>query len=369
MKVLVLNCGSSSVKYDVFHDGVNVRTGAAERVVDHRAAVDAVLDEAIAAAGAPDVVGHRVVHGGERFRAAVIINDDVLQGIRDCVPLAPLHNPANIAGIAAARARLPNVPQVAVFDTAFHATLPDDAYRYALPARATDRVRGEDSVRRYGFHGTSHGYVAARAAALLGRPLGELRLITLHLGNGASACAIDRGASVDTSMGMTPLEGLVMGTRSGDVDPAVVLRLARELGVDAADKLLHKESGLLGLSGLSHDMRDLERAAADGHAGADLAIRVFARRVKKTIGAYAAVLGALDAVVFTGGIGEHSARVRRLSCEGTAVVGAVLDDAKNDARGDGDRDIAAASSRARILVVPTDEERAIADEAARLLRA
>lgn len=384
---VVVNCGSSSVKLDVllFPSEDNPLSVLVERVgkpgtrmIVHRTedqkeeravdvkdvagAVGLVLDEVSAAGFVPDVMGHRVVHGGDRFSDSVTIDDAVIEQIRACIPLAPLHNPANLAGIETARARLPQIAHVAVFDTAFHQTLPPEAYLYAVP-RA---LHEEEGVRRYGFHGTSHRYVAERAAAFFGRPIETLHLVTLHLGNGCSACAIDRGKSVDTTMGMTPLEGLVMGTRSGDIDPAVVLRLARERGLDATEKLLNQESGLLGLSRKSNDMRDLEAAARGGDADADLAIRVFCRRVKKTIGAYAAVLHGLDAIVFTGGIGENSARVRAEVCRGLDVLGALLDEKKNSAGGRGERDLASLDSRARILVIPTDEERAIARDALRL---
>jgi acetate kinase len=385
--VVVVNCGSSSVKLDVFalpsednplsivvervgKPGTRIVVQRTEDqkesrdvdVKDVAGAVALVLDEVHKAGFTVDVMGHRVVHGGARFSDSVRIDDGVLDAIRACVPLAPLHNPANLAGIETARARLPHVAHVAVFDTAFHQTLPPEAYHYALPRWLHD----DEGVRRYGFHGTSHRYVAERAAAFFGRPIETLRLVTLHLGNGCSACAVDGGRSVDTSMGMTPLEGLVMGTRSGDVDPAVVLRLAREKGVDAAEKILNQESGLLGLSRKSHDMRDLEKAAAAGDIDADLAIRVFARRAKKTVGAYAAALGGLDAIVFTGGIGENSIRLRREICKGLDVLGAIVDDRKNERDTRGERDLASMDSRVRILVIPTDEERAIARDALRL---
>ncbi len=392
--VAVVNCGSSSVKLDVFFlpsednplSALVERVGTAEaRLVLKRAsaggepeareeravsapdpasAVTLVLDAVAAAGFVPEAVGHRVVHGGERFAEAVLIDDAVLAAIEACAPLAPLHNPANLAGLAVARARLPDVPHVAVFDTAFHQSLAPEAYLYALP-----RVLHEQhGLRRYGFHGTSHGYVAERAAKFFGRDLSTLNLVTLHLGNGCSACAIAGGRSVDTSMGMTPLEGLVMGTRSGDVDPAVVLRLARMHGIDGAERVLLKESGLLGLSRTSHDMRDLERAAAEGNADADLAVRIFARRAAKVVGAYAVVLGDVDAVIFTGGIGENSARVRREVCQGLRVVGALLDERRNTGDLQGERDLASSDSRVRLLVIPTDEERAIAQETARLAR-
>jgi acetate kinase len=386
--VMVVNCGSSSVKLDVFvlpsednplsvHVDRVGKPGTRISVMrppdqkesrdaeagDVRKAVGLAIDEVTAAGFAPELVGHRVVHGGDKFSDSVLVTEEVLAHIRECVPLAPLHNPANLAGIEVARARVPLAPQVAVFDTAFHQTLAPEAYLYAVPrALHTDKA-----VRRYGFHGTSHRYVSERAASFFGRPIETLRLVTLHLGNGCSACAVDAGKSVDTSMGMTPLEGLVMGTRSGDLDPAVVLRLARELGVDEAEALLNQKSGLLGLSnGKSNDMRDLEAAAKEGDVDADLAIKVFARRAKKTVGAYAAAMGGLDAIVFTGGIGENSARVRAEVCAGLNVLGALLDDRKNARSDRGERDLASMDSRVRILVIPTDEERAIALDAQRL---
>lgn len=385
---MVVNCGSSSVKLDVFvwpsEDNplsVHVdRVGKAgtrlsvmrpgdqkesrdANAPDVRAAVGLAIDEVTAAGFAVDIVGHRVVHGGDKFSDSVRIDDAVLDAIRQCVPLAPLHNPANLAGIEVARARVPLAPQVAVFDTAFHQTLAPEAYLYAIPRS----LHVDKGVRRYGFHGTSHRYVAERAAAFFGRPASTLRLVTLHLGNGCSACAIDAGRSVDTTMGMTPLEGLVMGTRAGDLDPAVVLKLARDLGVDEAEALLNHKSGLLGLSnGKSNDMRDLEKAASDGDKDADLAIKVFARRARKTVGAYAAAMGGIDAVVFTGGIGENSVRVRGEICAGLGVLGALIDERKNTRADKGERDIASMDSRVRILVIPTDEERAIALDAQRL---
>lgn len=390
--VVVMNCGSSSVKLDVlvFPEGACTLRARVERVgrpgtrlamqregpaaearmlggaavgASMATAVHAVLEEVERAGIQPAAVGHRVVHGGARFHESTRIDDEVLEAIRACVPLAPLHNPANLEGIEAARLRLPQVPQVAVFDTAFHQTMEPEAFLYALP-RALHRDEG---VRRYGFHGTSHRYVAEEAAHLLGRPLASLRMVTLHLGNGCSACAIDAGRSVETSMGMTPLEGLVMGTRSGDVDPAVVLRLARARGVDGAEQLLNAESGLLGLSGRSQDMRDLERAAAEGDADAELAIRAFVHRARKAVGAYAVTLGALDALVFTGGIGENSARVRRDVCRGLEVLGVHIDEALNTEPSHAARDIAPPGAASRLLVIPTNEELAIARDALRLV--
>ena len=311
MNVLVINCGSSSVKYQVVDtdSGKAIIAGKVERLGeqgrDHRAALLGILAETeqFKVAG----VGHRVVHGGDEFHDACALTDDVVQAIDRCIPLAPLHNPANLAGIRAAREALPDVPHVAVFDTAFHARMPRRARTYAI----NQELATGHGIRRYGFHGTSHAYVAQRAAEFLGRPLDELRLITCHLGSGASACAVEFGHSVETSMGMTPLEGLVMGSRSGDIDPGIVLALARKLGVDEVDQLLNRNSGLAGLSGHGNDLRDIQSRAADGDDGARLAISVFAHRVRKYIGAYAAVMGGVDAVILTGGIGQNSVQMRK----------------------------------------------------------
>jgi len=384
--IVVVNCGSSSVKIDAFDllAKDNTASFAVERVgtdkavmkasiggvdtktelghVDHAGAVAAVFAELHKGGIEIDAVGHRVVHGGDRFSDSVVVGAAVKAAIEACFPLAPLHNPANLKGIDAVTAALPGVPQVAVFDTAFHQTLPEVAWRYAIPKALAD----EHGWRRYGFHGTSHRYVAERAAEFFARPVETLRLVTLHLGNGSSACAIDGGKSVDTTMGLTPLEGLMMGTRSGDVDPSIVLRLAREVGVDEAEKVLSSKSGLLGIAGVS-DMRDLVAAADGGSADATLAIAMFARRARKTVGALACAMGGMDAVVFTGGIGENSARVRAEICDGLRVVGALLHDKKNEASSSAERDLSTMDSRARILVIPTDEERAIAWDVKRLV--
>jgi acetate kinase len=384
--IVVVNCGSSSVKLDAFDleakralwSGVVERVGTDKATlksergeqkverslgeVDHEGAVAALLDEVKGAGVEVAAVGHRVVHGGTRFRDSVVVDDDVIAAIEACVPLAPLHNPPNLKGLAAIKARLPGVTSVAVFDTAFHQTLPEAAWRYALPRELADT----HAMRRFGFHGTSHRYVAGRAAEFFARPLETLKLVTLHLGNGCSACAIDAGQSVDTTMGMTPLEGLVMGTRVGDIDPAIVLQLARTVGVDETETLLNKKSGLLGLSGVSHDMRDVIAAADGGNAAAAVAIDIFTRRARKTVGALACAMGGLDAIVFTGGIGENSARVRAGICDGLRVVGALLHERKNNAASTAERDLSTMDSRARILVIPTDEERAIADDVRRL---
>ncbi|KAA6184404.1 acetate kinase [Thiohalocapsa marina] len=334
-----------------------------EEEIDHL--LQALKDgEALAEAAELAAVGHRVVHGGEAFHLPTLVDDDVIEAIRHMSPLAPLHNPANLDGILVARELFPGIPHVAVFDTAFHQTMPRTAYRYAIP----DYLYREHWVRRYGFHGTSHHYVAKRAAHMLGKPLEQCNLITLHLGNGASATAIRDGASVDTSMGMTPLEGLVMGTRCGDLDPAIHFYLSKHLGLDndTLDDLLNRQSGLLGLCGVN-DMREIQRKAQQGDEAAELAIGVTCHRLKKYIGAYYAELGRVDAIVFTGGIGENDAETRARSCAGLERLGIELDPQANtrphDQLTDLERDIATAASPVRLLVIPTDEELEIARQA------
>ncbi len=391
MKVIVLNVGSTSVKYHLYDmdteatlaSGVVERVGSAEalhkwRVGDAKqeakvSAPDAraALDVALAALGRQfdpkDVraVGHRVVHGGEKLIAPTVVTDEVKQVIRACSLYAPLHNPANLAGIEAAQAALPDATHVAVFDTAFHAELPEHAYVYALPY---DLYLGQ-GIRRYGFHGPSHQYLALRAAEFLRTDASRLKLITCHLGGGCSVAAIENGRSVDTSMGMTPLEGLVMGTRGGDLDPGIVpLLLAGGMPPGELDALLNKKSGVLGISGLSADFRDLQRAADEGHTRARLAIDAFVHRLKKYVGAYAAVMGGVDAIVLSGGIGENSVRVRAALCDSLVYMGVVVDEEANvtcDARGAGVVDIATARAPTRVLVVATNEELMIAREAAR----
>ncbi len=389
MKVLVLNCGSSSIKLDLLDpsSGERVAKARVERLggeeatmridggeptplpgVDHSSALAEAL-KLIVGKGAIDAVGHRVVHGGERFAEPVRIDDAVEAAIEELIPLAPLHNPANLAGIRAARALLPELPQVAIFDTAFHATLPRRARAYALPAEIAERA----GLRRYGFHGTSHRWVAEQAARHLGEDLRDLRIITCHLGNGASVTAVEHGRSVETSMGMTPLEGLVMGTRSGDLDPGIVLRLLRDEGmdVDAVDQLLNRESGLAGLSGVGNDMRDIEERAAEGDEPCRLALQVFAHRLRKYIGAYAAVMGGVDAIVFTGGIGEKSALMRHRAAQRLGFLGARLDEARNrSVTLTHDAPVAVVSeahSRVKIMAVATDEARAIACDTQKLV--
>jgi acetate kinase len=371
VNIFVLNAGSSSVKYSILNpdDGVVIRSGNVDRIgvpdssiPDHATALVQILAEV---AGTPiDAVGHRIVHGGERFTDATLIDDGVEAAIDELSELAPLHNPAGLAGIRAARTALPDVPQVAVFDTSFHATMPAAASTYAIDAELA-RTHG---IRRYGFHGTSYRYVSGVAAELLGRPLEELKLVVLHLGNGASAVAIDGGRSVDTSMGLTPLEGLVMGTRSGDLDPAIPFHLARVagMGIDELDDLLNKRSGLLGLSGRA-DMREVQAAAESGDADAALALDVYLHRIRHYVGAYAAVLGGIDALVFTAGVGENSPVVRERTVAGLGFLGLRLDPEANAARSRDARVISAAASPAAVLVVPTNEELEIARQTAALV--
>ena len=388
MKVLVINCGSSSIKYQLFEmdgerllaRGIVEKIGEGAAVVKHTAGEHAVRYEApiadheqafahiakalmdpndgvIASPGELDAVGHRVVHGGESFVASTRITDEVVATIEQFSGLAPLHNPPNLVGIRCAEKTFPGKPHVAVFDTAFHQTMPRHAYVYALPYK----LYTEGRIRRYGFHGTSHRFVAARAAEILGIPPDQFNAITCHLGNGCSMAAVAGGRSVDTTMGLTPLEGLVMGTRSGDIDPAIIFHLARTngLGLDEIDDLLNKKAGLLGLSGLSNDTRPLLDAAPSNRQ-ARLALDVFCYRVRKYVGAYLAVLGRTDAVILTGGIGENAASLRRQILEGLGGLGLELDDAANAAAAGREADISTPGSRVRILVVPTNEELMIA---------
>jgi len=410
MHVLVINCGSSSIKSEVIDTQTGRRHGAftIERIgerregsdeatsrlrwggawaaaggddpgqpiagSDHAAALAVVLPELRARLEAADLglagVVHRVVHGGERFAEPARIDAEVEAAIEALIPLAPLHNPANLAGIRAAQELLPGLEHVAVFDTAFHQSLPRRAQAYAIP-RALAREHG---IRRYGFHGPSHAHVAAAAAAHLGEDLRDLRIITAHLGNGCSICAVEYGRSVETSMGMTPLEGLAMGTRSGDLDPGVILHLLRSgvLDLDGLDRMLNNHSGLAGLSGVGNDMRDIEQRAGEGDEDCRLALHVFAHRLRKYIGAYAAVMGGVDAIVFTGGIGQNSALIRHRACQRLEFLGAKLDEDRNrDARVDAGADkvarISADNSRVRLLAIATDEQLELAREAAALL--
>ena len=390
MDVLVVNCGSSSIKADILDADTGLRRvrarvqrlrtpqcsvtfdrGIEEPLgeLDHEGAL-AIILERMLETGAVSAVGHRVVHGGESFTAPTRVDHGVLEGLEALCDLAPLHNPNNLAGIRAARAALPDVVHVAVFDTAFHATLPARARAYALPTELAQRL----GLRRYGFHGPSHGWVAKRAAEHLETDIRDLRLITCHLGNGCSMAAVEYGRSVETSMGLTPLEGLVMGTRCGDVDPGLLLELMRraQLDADSLDHLLNRESGLAGLSGVGNDLRDIEERAAAGDDSCRLAIHVFAHRVRKYIGAYAAVMGGLDGVVFTGGIGENSALMRHRIAQRLEFLGARLDEDRNrDAKVDRAQpvfEISPARSRVALLVVATDEEHAIAKQTSKLVR-
>ena len=388
-RVLVLNSGSSSVKYQLLdmRDASRLAVGLVERIgeetsrlvhtpltggagkrerigsiADHSAALKAVAEELTQdglGLDSPELaaIGHRVVHGGLKFTAPTVITDEVLAEIERLIPVAPLHNPANITGIRTAQALRPDLPQVAVFDTAFHTTMPESAARYAIDVETADAHR----IRRYGFHGTSHAYVSRETAALLGKDPSEVNVIVLHLGNGASASAVAGGRCVDTSMGMTPLEGLVMGTRSGDIDPAVTFHLKRVAGMSAddIDELLNKKSGLLGLCG-DNDMREIRRRIDEGDERARLAFEIYIHRLKKYIGAYYAVLGRVDAIAFTAGVGETAASVREAAIAGLEELGMTLDPELNAERSDQARIISAASARVAVAVVPTDEEMEIA---------
>ncbi len=372
-RVLVVNAGSSSLKLELFPDKFSLhveRIGGdaavtasfaeveAETIPNHETALKVCLEALSEAVDLETVraVGHRVVHGGEVYTEPTVITDEVIKTLRDLSALAPLHNPANIEGILAARALLPHAFQVAVFDTAFHSTLPPKAYLYGLPLDYY--LQG---VRKYGFHGTSHDYVTREAARLLDKPREALKIVSLHLGNGSSAAAVSQGKSVDTSMGMTPLDGLLMGTRTGEIDPGVLLHLLED-GMSTPDltTLLNKRSGLLGLSGVSNDMRDVRAAAADGNEAARAALEVFCYRVRKTVGAYAAAMGGLDAVVFTGGIGEHDAATRANGLDGLSFLGIEVDETRNRAH---ETVVSTAASPVTVLVVPTDEEGMIAEAA------
>ncbi len=386
--ILVINCGSSSVKFAVFpletHQSEPSLTGLAERLGSDDATLSwkdetrTKTEKALGTAGVPDAlkeilsllphpedvvaVGHRVVHGGEAFSSSALIDEDVLRTLDECSALAPLHNPANIAGITAAQSLFPEIPHVAVFDTAFHQTLPEQAYLYPVPYAWYE----EHKVRRYGFHGTSHQYVGQEAAAFLGKPFSEFSGITIHLGNGCSACAIREGRSADTSMGLSPLEGLMMGTRSGSIDPAIHEFIANATGCELADVMsaLNRESGLLGVSGLSNDMRTVEAAAADGHPRAALALKIFCHQLAKVTMSLAASLTRLDAIVFTGGIGENSATVRSMACEQLALLGLSLDSAANAETVRGESGRIDDGTGTTCLVIPTNEEKMIADSAA-----
>lgn len=391
MNILVVNCGSSSLKYQLINSDTEavLAKGICERIgiegsqivyqpgdgekekteapmPTHTQAIKLVLDalvnektgviESLSEVGA---VGHRVVHGGENFTSSTLLTEDAIKGIEECSDLAPLHNPANLIGIRACQELMPGVPMVAVFDTAFHQTMPELAYMYGLPYEYYEQYK----VRRYGFHGTSHSFVSKRTAEYLGLPLEDSKIIVCHLGNGASICAVKNGKSVDTSMGMTPLEGLVMGTRSGDIDPAIVEFIAKKENLDIAGVMdvLNKKSGVYGLSNISSDFRDLEDAANDGNKAALRARAVFNYRVAKYIGSYVAVLGGIDAIVFTAGLGENDALVRRDVCSYLSYLGIELNAEANKARGK-ETTLSTADSKVKVLLIPTNEELAIARE-------
>ena len=397
MNILVINAGSSSLKYQLLNPDTQevLAKGLCERIgIDgkftykpagkdpikdadvamptHSEAIQTVLhalvDEkngVISSMKEIDAVGHRVVHGGEKFAQSVLITDEVMAAIEECNPLAPLHNPANIIGIKACQELMPGTPMVAVFDTAFHQTSPPVAYTYALPYEYYE----QDKVRRYGFHGTSHKYVSQRAAAMLGKPIEELKLISCHLGNGSSITAIDGGKSVDTSMGFTPLAGLPMGTRSGDLDAGILEYLMHKHGynIDEMLNVLNKKSGVLGISGVSSDFRDLESAAPQGNQRAQLALDVFDYSVKKFIGSYAAAMGGVDAIIFTAGVGENGPDTRANVVSGLEFMGVKIDPEKNNTRGK-EVDVATDDSKVRILVIPTNEELMIAMDTAAIAR-
>lgn len=388
MKILVLNCGSSSFKYQLIDmDGEKVLAkGLVERIgiagsrikhtktgqdpvskeVDfpnHTVAIKFVLDMLVdkehgvlSSLSELSAAGHRLVHGGEKFTSSVLVTPEVVKGIEEVIPLAPLHNPANLQGIRAVMEVLPELPNVAVFDTAFHQTMPAKAYVYGIPYK----YYKENGVRRYGFHGTSHSYVSKRAAEILGKPVESLKIITCHMGNGSSITAVDGGKSVDTSLGYGTSEGVLMGSRSGNLDPSVMVFLMEQLGDAAAvNNLVHKESGLLGISGISSDMRDIEEAAAKGDERAQLALDILIYGVRKYVGAYAAAMGGVDALVFTAGIGENGIGFRKAVCEGLGYMGIEIDAEKNNVRGK-ETIFSTDNSRVKVMVVPTDEELVIA---------
>ncbi|MCS7202420.1 MAG: acetate kinase [Dictyoglomus sp.] len=395
MKILVLNCGSSSVKYQVLNmENENILAkGLAERIglensrivhqfnnnkkiinidlPNHKKAIEIILNLLIDKENGVleslreiDAIGHRVVHGGETFFESTLVDEDTYKKLKECENLAPLHNPYHIQGVDACLSLLPDVPQVLVFDTSFHQTIPREAYLYALPYEWYEKYK----IRRYGFHGTSHLYVSRRVAELMGRPVEDLKIITCHLGNGASITAIKNGKSIDTSMGYTPLEGLVMGTRCGDIDPAIPLIIMdkEKISPKEMDNILNKKSGILGISGISNDFRDVEECAEKGDPKAKLALQIFAYRVKKYIGAYYAILGGLDALVFTAGVGERSPIIRRMVCENMEHLGIKIDIDKNEVKGE-ERKISTEDSKVQVWIIPTNEELMIARETVKLI--
>ena len=395
MNVLVINCGSSSLKFQLINSeseqvlakGLCERIGidgrltyqpeGGEKAVSEKAmpthteaiqfVIDALTDEKTGVVNSLDeigAVGHRVVHGGEKFTKSVVITDEVKAAIEECNDLAPLHNPANLIGINACQSLMPKTPMVAVFDTAFHQTMPEKAYMYGLPYEYYDKYK----VRRYGFHGTSHSFVSKRAAELVGKPYDQVKTVVCHLGNGASICAVENGKSVDTSMGLTPLEGLVMGTRSGDIDPAIMEFIAKKEGLDIAGlmNVLNKKSGVEGISGVSSDFRDRDNAAAEGNDQAKIALEVFIYRVAKYVGAYVTAMNGVDVIAFTAGIGENAGNVRAGVCKYLGYLGIEIDEEANGKRGE-EITISTADSRVKVMVVPTNEELAIARDTVALV--
>ena len=395
MKILVINCGSSSLKYQLIDSDTEtvMAKGICERIKldgtlthqalckekitlnadmpDHSAAVKIVLDKltdsevgAISSLDEINAIGHRVVHGGEKFASSALIDDEVLQAIEECNDLAPLHNPANLIGIRACQKLMPGVPQVAVFDTAFHQTMPSEAYIYGIPYEYYTKYK----VRRYGFHGTSHSFVSKRTAELLGRDIKDTKIIVCHLGGGASICAVKNGKSIDTTMGLTPLEGITMGTRSGNIDPAIIEFIANKENKSISEimTILNKESGVYGISGKSSDFRDLNKGIAEGDERCEIAMKVFCYQASKIIGSYVAAMDGVDAIAFTAGVGENDPLVRKLSCERLGYLGISIDDEANSLRGEEVR-ISTDSSRVPVYVVPTNEELAIARETVALI--
>jgi len=397
MKIIVINCGSSSIKYQLFDltnhhllakgiaekiglhgsfikherdDGVKVKLDG--EIIDHQAGIEYILGilksrkyGSINDFNEINAVGHRVVHGGESFKSSALITEEVIVKVKECIDLAPLHNPPNLKGIEAMQLLLPSVPQVAVFDTAFHQTMPPEAYMYAIPYPLYTKY----GLRRYGFHGTSHRYVSERAAKMLGKDIKDLKMITCHLGNGASITAVKDGKSVDTSMGLTPVEGLIMGTRTGDLDLGVLLYIMQKEGIDHlnANTLINKHSGMLGISGISSDMREIEAAAGKNHERAILSLKMYRYRIRKYIGAYAAVMGGLDAVVFTGGIGENDPDTREKVCDNLSFLGLEIEPEVNAGKRGIELIISKPSSKVAVLVVPTNEELVIALDTQRIV--
>ncbi|WP_027623430.1 acetate kinase [Clostridium lundense] len=389
MKILVINCGSSSLKYQLIDmknenalaKGLVERIGIEGSILtqkvngekyiieqpmkDHKDAIKLVLDAlvdkehgVISDMSEISAVGHRVVHGGEKYAKSVLIDDEVMKSLEDCIKLAPLHNPPNIIGINACKSLMPNTPMVAVFDTAFHQTIPEYAYIYPIPYD----LYKKHGIRKYGFHGTSHRYVSQVAAEMMGKDIKDLKIITCHLGNGASICAVDGGKSVETSMGFTPLEGIAMGTRSGSIDPAIITFLMKELNlsIDEVNNLINKKSGVYGISGLSSDFRDIEMAAEEGKHRSQLALDVFHYKVKRFIGSYAAVMGGVDCVVFTAGLGENAPLSRSEICNGLEFLGIKIDEKKNNEGRGFAKVISTEDSKVKVFVIPTDEELMIA---------